>query len=77
MGKIAFLPFGFLMDKWMWDVYNGKIQQKDYNRAWWQLREKYQGVKAPVDRSENDFDPGAKYHIPADTPYIRLVETSF
>jgi len=71
MGKIAFLPFGFLMDKWMWNVYNGKIEQKDYNRAWWQLREKYQGVKAPVDRSENDFDPGAKYHIPADTPYIR------
>ncbi len=42
-----------------------------YNQAWWELREKYQGVSAPVARSEKDFDPGAKYHVPGNTPYTR------
>ena len=69
--KIAFLPFGLLMDKWRWEVFSGEVKPADYNKAWWQLREKYQGVAPPVERSEADFDPGAKYHIPANTPYAR------
>jgi peptidyl-dipeptidase A len=69
--KIAFLPFGLLIDKWRWEVFSGKVQPAEYNRAWWQLREQFQGVAPPVDRSERDFDPGAKYHIPANTPYAR------
>jgi len=72
MERIAFLPFGYLMDQWMWGVYSGKIQPKDYNKVWWEMRLKYQGMKPPVERNDDtDFDPGAKYHIPADTPYIR------
>ena len=73
MRKIAFLPFGYLIDQWRWNVFNGKISEKDYNAKWWELRQKYQGIKPPVPRSEDDFDPGAKYHIPGDTPYIRFV----
>lgn len=69
--KIAFLPFGLLIDKWRWQVFSGEVKPADYNKAWWALREKYQGVAPPVDRSENDFDPGAKYHIPANTAYAR------
>ncbi len=69
--KIAFQPFGLLMDKWRWDVFSGKTKPEDYNKAWWALVEKYQGIKAPVARSEADFDPGAKYHIPGNTPYAR------
>jgi peptidyl-dipeptidase A len=69
--KVAFLPFGLLIDQWRWKVFSGAISPADYNKAWWQLREKYQGVTAPVARSESDFDPGAKYHIPANTPYTR------
>jgi peptidyl-dipeptidase A len=69
--KIAFLPFGLLVDKWRWDVFAGKIKPADYNTAWWELRRKYQGIAPPVPRTEEDFDPGAKYHIPANVPYTR------
>ncbi|MGQ0430672.1 MAG: M2 family metallopeptidase [Gammaproteobacteria bacterium] len=69
--KIAFLPFGKLVDQWRWGVFSGAIPPERYNEAWWELRRKYQGVEAPVARSESDFDPGAKYHIPGNTPYTR------
>ena len=71
LDKVAFLPFGLLIDKWRWQVFSGEVKPADYNKAWWALREKYQGVAPPVARSEEDFDPGAKYHIPSNTPYIR------
>ena len=71
LDKIAFLPFGLLIDKWRWEVFSGQVKPADYEKAWWSLREKYQGVAPPVDRTEADFDPGAKYHIPANTPYAR------
>ncbi|MGQ0384259.1 MAG: M2 family metallopeptidase [Gammaproteobacteria bacterium] len=69
--KIAFLPFGKLVDQWRWGVFSGAITPDRYNEAWWDLRRKYQGIEAPVARSEADFDPGAKYHIPGNTPYTR------
>lgn len=69
--KVAFLPFGKLIDQWRWDVFSGKTPPSRYNAAWWELRRKYQGVDAPVARSEADFDPGAKYHVPANVPYTR------
>jgi peptidyl-dipeptidase A len=69
--KIAFLPFGLLIDQWRWRVFSGQITPQDYNRAWWDLRLKYQGVAPPAPRSEEDFDPGAKYHVPANVPYTR------
>ena len=69
--KVAFLPFGLLIDQWRWDVFSGKITPAGYNKAWWELREKYQGVAPPVARSEKDFDPGAKYHVPGNVPYSR------
>jgi peptidyl-dipeptidase A len=71
LDKIAFLPFGLLVDKWRWQVFNGEIKPEDYNKGWWALREQYQGIEAPVERSEANFDPGAKYHIPGNTPYTR------
>eukprot|EP01080_Neovahlkampfia_damariscottae_P000753 gene753-9005_t len=69
--KISFLPFGLLIDKWRWKVFSGEIPPSKYNEEWWNLRRHYQGVDAPVTRTENDFDPGAKFHIPANVPYIR------
>jgi peptidyl-dipeptidase A len=71
LDKVAFLPFGYLVDQWRWKVFSGEIGPNDYNKAWWALREKYQGVTAPVPRTEQDFDAGAKYHVPANTPYAR------
>ena len=71
LDKIAFLPFGKLIDEWRWGVFDGRIKPGDYNKAWWELRQKYQGIAPPVARSEEDFDPGAKYHIPGNTPYTR------
>lgn len=71
LDKLAFLPFGKLIDEWRWKVFSGEIKPENYNASWWQLREQYQGVAAPVPRTEDDFDPGAKYHIPANTPYTR------
>ncbi|MBN7820733.1 M2 family metallopeptidase [Bowmanella yangjiangensis] len=71
LDKIAFVPFGLMVDQWRWKVFSGEIKPQDYNKAWWELREKYQGVIAPVARDENAFDPGAKYHVPGNTPYTR------
>ena len=71
LDKVAFLPFGYLVDQWRWKVFSGEIGPNDYNRGWWELREKYQGIAPPVARSEQDFDAGAKYHVPANTPYAR------
>jgi peptidyl-dipeptidase A len=71
LDKVAFLPFGYLIDQWRWKVFSGEIGPNDYNKAWWELREKYQGIVPPVPRTEQDFDPGAKYHVPANTPYAR------
>ena len=69
--KVAFLPFGYLVDQWRWKVFSGEVGPGDYNSAWWALREKYQGVSPPAPRTEQDFDAGAKYHVPANTPYAR------
>lgn len=71
LSKIAFFPFAYIMDKWRWDVFDGTVTSDDYNCHWWKLREQYQGVRSPVIRSENDFDPGSKYHIAANVEYIR------
>jgi peptidyl-dipeptidase A len=69
--RLSFLPFGLLIDQWRWQVFSGQIKPEGYNKAWWDLREKYQGVRAPSPRGEEFFDPGAKYHIPSNTPYAR------
>ena len=71
MDKIAFLPFGLLIDQWRWKVFSGEVTPEQYNKAWWELKAKYQGVAPPTERSEADFDPGAKYHIASNTPYAR------
>jgi len=71
LDKVAFLPFGYLVDQWRWKVFSGEVKPEDYNKAWWELREKYQGVAAPEPRGEEYFDAGAKYHVPANTPYAR------
>ena len=69
--KIAFLPFGKVVDEWRWRVFSGEIKPADYNRTWWELRRKYQGIAPAVARDESQFDPGAKYHVPGNTPYTR------
>ena len=69
--KLAFLPFGLVIDQWRWNVFNGAVKPAGYNRAWWYLRLRYQGVAPPATRGEEFFDPGAKYHVPANTPYAR------
>jgi peptidyl-dipeptidase A len=71
LDKIAFLPFGRLIDQWRWKVFSGEIKPENYNQAWWDLRRQYQGIAPPVPRTEADFDPGAKFHIPDNTPYTR------
>jgi peptidyl-dipeptidase A len=71
MDKVAFLPFGLLVDKWRWGVFDGSTPPANYNASWVALKQQYQGIAPPVTRSEADFDPGAKYHIPGNTPYAR------
>jgi len=71
LDKVAFLPFGLLIDQWRWKVFDGEVSPDQYNQAWWALRETYQGIRPPVERTESDFDPGAKYHVPGNTPYTR------
>ena len=69
--KVAFLPFGLVVDKWRWEVFSGQIKPGEYNKAWWELRRKYQGIAPPEERSEADFDAGAKYHVAGNVPYMR------
>jgi peptidyl-dipeptidase A len=71
LDRVAFLPFGLMIDQWRWKVFSGEIAPADYNKSWWALRLKYQGVAPPGARSEADFDPGAKYHVAANVPYTR------
>lgn len=71
MDKVAFLPFGLLIDKWRWGVFDGSIPESRYEQAWNDLRRQYQGIVPPVSRDETKFDAGAKYHIPGNTPYTR------
>jgi peptidyl-dipeptidase A len=69
--KVAFLPFGLMIDRWRWDVFSGRVAPDDYTGSWWRLRREYQGIAPPGERTEAEFDPGAKFHIPANTPYMR------
>jgi peptidyl-dipeptidase A len=69
--RLAFLPFGLVVDSWRWQVFSGQVTPDGFNRAWWELRERYQGIRPASPRGEDLFDPGAKYHIPANTPYAR------
>ncbi len=71
LDKLAFLPWGLLVDRWRWEVFSGAVPPEKYNEAWWALREKYQGVRPPVARTADGFDAGAKYHVPAAVPYTR------
>ena len=71
LDKIAFLPFGKLIDEWRWGVFSGDIKPGDYNKAWWEMRTRYQGIAPPSERGEDFFDPGAKYHIPGNVSYTR------
>jgi peptidyl-dipeptidase A len=71
LDKIAFLPFGLLIDQWRWKVFSGEVPPDGYNKAWWDLRLQYQGVAPASPRGEEWFDPGAKYHVPDNTPYTR------
>jgi peptidyl-dipeptidase A len=71
LAKVAFLPFGLMIDRWRWGVFDGSITPDNYNKAWWDLKAKYQGVAPVTPRGEDFFDPGAKYHVPGNTPYTR------
>lgn len=71
LDKVAFIPFGLLIDQWRWKVFSGEVTPANYNATWWELKRKYQGVAPPVARTEAEFDPGAKYHVPANVPYTR------
>ncbi|TWG86980.1 peptidyl-dipeptidase A [Luteimonas sp. J16] len=71
LAKVAFMPFGLMIDRWRWGVFDGSITPDRYNQAWWELKAKYQGVAPVAPRGEDFFDPGAKYHVPGNTPYTR------
>ncbi|MEZ0470536.1 M2 family metallopeptidase [Luteimonas salinilitoris] len=71
LAKVAFLPFGLMIDRWRWGVFDGSIAPDEYNSAWWDLKAQYQGVAPATPRGEDFFDPGAKYHVPGNTPYTR------
>ena len=71
LAKVSFMPFGLMIDRWRWGVFDGSIKPTEYNQAWWDLKAKYQGVAPATARGEEFFDAGAKYHVPGNTPYTR------
>ena len=71
LDSIAFLPFGKLIDEWRWAVFAGEVSPEDYNKSWWEMRTRYQGIAPAVERTEANFDPGAKYHVPGNVSYTR------
>ena len=68
---VVVVPWALMLDKWRSGVFNGEIDETNLNSSWWKLREYYQGINTSTERSEDYFDPGAKYHIPGNTPYTR------
>ena len=68
---VVIVPWALMLDKWRSGVFDGEIDESNLNSSWWSLREEYQGINTSYERSENYFDPGAKYHIPGNTPYTR------
>lgn len=71
LSKVAFLPFGYLIDKWRWDVFEGRVSERQWNQHYWKLRQEYQGIASPVKRMSNDLDALSKYHVAANVPYMR------
>ncbi|HLM54073.1 MAG TPA: M2 family metallopeptidase, partial [Pseudoxanthomonas sp.] len=71
LAKVSFMPFGLMIDRWRWGVFDGSIKPENYNQTWWRLKAQYQGVAPATPRGEEFFDPGAKYHVPGNTPYTR------
>ena len=71
LNKVAFLPFGLVIDKWRWEVFAGQVGPEEYNQRWWSLRQEYQGIAPPAARGAEEFDAGAKYHVAANVPYAR------
>ena len=71
MDKVAFLPFGLMVDRYRWGLFDGSIPADQLNKGWNDLRLEYQGIVPPVERDESGFDAGAKYHIPGNVPYTR------
>jgi peptidyl-dipeptidase A len=71
LDHVAFLPFGITIDKWRWEVFAGKVKPDEYTKRWWELRGSYGGIRPPVERTAKDFDPGAKYHVAGNVPYMR------
>ena len=71
MDKVAFLPFGLLIDRYRWQIFSGQVKPADYNKAWTDMRLQYQGIVPPGSRGADAFDAGAKYHVPAVVPYTR------
>ena len=68
---VVSVPWTLMLDKWRAGVFSGETSEAELNNSWWELREYYQGIKAPRERDADAFDPGAKYHIPGNTPYTR------
>ncbi len=71
LDRVAALPWTYMLDQWRWQISSGDIGADELNSTWWELRERYQGVAPPIERTEESFDPGAKYHIPAMVSYTR------
>lgn len=71
LSKLPQISFALALEKWRWDVFKGEVSPMNYNKAWWDLRERFQGVRAPVQRTEQHFDPASKFHINDNTPYVR------
>ena len=71
MDKVAFLPFGLMVDRYRWGLFDGSIPAGELNKGWNDLRLEYQGIVPPVERDETKFDAGAKYHVPGNVPYTR------
>ena len=71
LDKIAFLPFGLMIDRYRWGIFSGQITPDRYQAAWDEMRLQYQGIVPPVERTEQHFDAAAKYHVPASVPYTR------
>ncbi len=58
LDKVAFLPFGLLIDKWRWEVFSGQVTPENYNKAWWELRRKISGHRAAGRTQRGRFRSG-------------------
>ena len=64
LSYVVFLPFAAgVMSEFENSLYAENLPKSEYNKKWWELAKKYQGMVPPTERGEEFCDAASKTHI--------------